>query len=277
MAILAISGFAGSGKDTVGDIIKYLTSQAPAKGRTFEEFQARNSNPDAYGDWYNSPWENKSWAYKLKLICSILTGIPVEKFEDQEFKKTLLPAEWGHWTIAITRDGEAVRYLGKYDSEEVAKVYINLVKSVFGTKNTEYDVVRNRITIREMLQKVGTDCLRDGFNKNVWINALMADYQPVDYNPLTEAEIFPNWIITDTRFLNEVEVVREVGGKLIRVVRGGIVPPNNHPSEMELANYKGFDYVLENNGTLDDLIYSVSKMLQVLGFDQTSTIYNYQK
>lgn len=277
MSIIAISGFAGSGKDTVGNIIKYLTSEAPAKGRTFEEFQARSSNPDAYGDWYNSPWETKSWAHKLKLICSILTGIPVENFDDQEFKKTLLPEEWGHWVISIMRDGESVRHSGKYDSEEQATAYINVVKSVFGTKNTQYEVVRDRITVREMLQSVGTDCLRNRFNKNVWINALMADYQPVDYDPHTEAEIFPNWIITDTRFNNEVDVIKKANGKVIRVVREGITPPNNHPSEMELVNYKGFDYVLENNGTLEDLVYSVSKMLQVLGFDQNPSIYNYQK
>ena len=39
-------------------------------------------------------------------------------------------------------------------------------------------------------------------------------------------------------------------------------------------NYTEFDYVLENNGTLEDLIYGVSKMLTELGFDQKPTIYN---
>ena len=70
--IIGISGRIGSGKNTIGDIIQIicLTNEGP----TFEQ---------------------KSFAGKLKQIASLLTGIPVEKFEDQEFKKTLLGAEWG--------------------------------------------------------------------------------------------------------------------------------------------------------------------------------------
>lgn len=258
MAILGISGFAGSGKDTVGDIIKYLTSEASVKGRTFESFQERNSRPDAYGSWYVSEWETKSWAHKLKLICSILTGIPVEKFEDQEFKKTNLGIEW-----AGVRMKPGKRQDGIFP------------------KKADMEIVP--MTVREMLQKVGTDCLRDNFNQNVWINALMADYVPTQVQwsngPIGGYEDgpLPNWIITDTRFNNEVEAIKKIEGKVIRVVREGITPPNNHPSEMELADYKGFDYILDNNGTLEELIYSVSKMLHALGFDQKQTIYNYQK
>jgi len=291
MAIISISGYAGAGKNLVGDIIKYLTSEASVSGRSFDIFQKRNSRPDAYGDWYDSPWECKSWAYKLKLICSTLTGIPVEKFEDQEFKKTYLPEQWSHWAISITDKDGTVEYQGRYDTKDCAEGIISIVKVVKGTRDKTYDVVQKPITVREMLQRVGTDCLREGFNKNVWINALMADYVGKP-NRLVAAFLageglpaymnsgkkeYPNWIITDTRFLNEVEAIKKVDGKVIRVVRDGIAPPNNHPSEMELADYKGFDYVIENNGTVEDLIYSVSKMMQTLGFEQKASIYNYQK
>lgn len=291
MAIISISGYAGAGKNLVGDIIKYLTSEAPVSGRSFYFFERGNSRPGAYGDWYNSPWETKSWAHKLKLICSTLTGIPVEKFEDQEFKKTYLPEQWSYWAISMTdkKDG-TVEYTGRYQSKAEGEGWINMVKAVKGKTSRVYDVVQKPITVREMLQRVGTDCLREGFNKNVWINALMADYVGKP-NRLVAAFLageglpaymnsgekeYPNWIITDTRFLNEVEAIKKVDGKVIRVVRDDIAPPNNHPSEMELANYKGFDYVLENNGTVEDLIYSVSKMMNALGFDQKQTIYNYQ-
>ncbi len=56
------------------------------------------------------------------------------------------------------------------------------------------------MTVREMLQKVGTDCLRDNFNQNVWINALMADYVPTQVQwsngPIGGYEDgpLPNWI-----------------------------------------------------------------------------------
>ena len=46
------------------------------------------NNPEH--EWWveeQSKWEIKKFAGKLKQIASLLTGIPIEKFEDQEFKK----------------------------------------------------------------------------------------------------------------------------------------------------------------------------------------------
>ena len=65
--IISISGKIGSGKDTVAEIIKQMS--------------------------FDKPWEIKKWAGKLKEVATILTGIPVEKFEDQEFKQTFNPKE----------------------------------------------------------------------------------------------------------------------------------------------------------------------------------------
>lgn len=61
MAIIGVSGYSGSGKDTVGKIIQKLCPK--------------------------SNWQIKKFAGKLKEIASLLTGIPALKFEDQEFKK----------------------------------------------------------------------------------------------------------------------------------------------------------------------------------------------
>jgi hypothetical protein len=249
MSLIGISGYAGVGKNLVGTIIQYLSCPNPS--RSLEDIL---KEPKHHNEWWleeTSGWETKSWAHKLKQICSIITGIPLEKFEDQEFKKTYLGPEWG--------------------------VFHKTIKNERG-----YPInVENRlITVREMLQMVGTDCLRNQFNYNIWINALFADYTPTQVQwadgPLGGYEDgpLPNWIITDTRFLNEVEAIKKRDGKVIRVNRAGVKPPNGHSSEMELSNYTEFDYVLENNGTLEDLIYGVSKMLTELGFDQKPTIYN---
>lgn len=83
MSIISINGKISSGKDTVGRIIQYLTSEYKDK-YDFVEWRDRVEN---YGSNTYSPFEIKKFAGKLKQIGSILTGIPVEKFEDQEFKK----------------------------------------------------------------------------------------------------------------------------------------------------------------------------------------------
>ena len=89
--IISLSGYSGSGKDTVGKIIQYLTCSIKfPKALPIEERLL--GIPDCSG--HTVPWEIKKFAGKLKTIASILTGIPKDKFEDQEFKKTELGPEW---------------------------------------------------------------------------------------------------------------------------------------------------------------------------------------
>ena len=89
---------------------------------------------------------------------------------------------------------------------------------------------------------------------------------------------YPNWIITDMRFPNEMEAVKERGGITIRVVRPkieslvdkmrpysdlvhyGIPMPEEHPSETALDNHE-FDYEIINDGEIVDLIEKVKEIL----------------
>jgi hypothetical protein len=118
----------GSGKNTVGDIIEKicLTNEGPV-------------------------FEQKSFAGKLKQIASLLTGIPVEKFEDQEFKKSLLGDEWGI-------------------------VKPNPLNAIPVFEDVQFN---HLMSVREFLQKLGTEAMRDGLHTNVWVNALFSDYVPI--------------------------------------------------------------------------------------------------
>lgn len=71
------------------------------------------------------------------------------------------------------------------------------------------------MTRRKILQNLGTESLRNNFDNNVWIKALFADYKedPTCGCPL------PNWIISDTRFVNEAIAIKERGGKILRINR----------------------------------------------------------
>jgi len=59
-------------------------------------------------------------------------------------------------------------------------------------------------------------------------------------------------IITDVRFPNEAELVRELDGVLIRVERDTGLD-DTHDSETALDDYDHFDFRLKNDGSLDDL------------------------
>jgi hypothetical protein len=238
--IIGINGKIGSGKDTVGKIIQYLTSECgnsnSSRHRTYAEFLKRGggSNLRNFDQHYVSDWEVKKFAGKLKTTASLLTGIDVEKFEDQEFKKTFLGQEWDY-----------IEYMNNSPRGSITKM-----------------------TIRELLQKLGTEAMRDGLHTNVWVNALFADYNAgYTISPLDVDNQAPdNWIITDMRFPNEMEAVVEKGGLTIRVVRdyalrGGPEDPKNiHPSETALDEAK-FDYEIINDGTIEDLIEKVREIL----------------
>jgi hypothetical protein len=85
---------------------------------------------------------------------------------------------------------------------------------------------------------------------------------------------YPNWIITDMRFPNEMQTIKANGGITIRVVRpclkcGGTnyhklscyeQNEKQHPSETALDDAK-FDYEIINDGTLEDLIEKVEGMI----------------
>lgn len=209
--IIGINGYAGSGKDTVGIIIQYLT--CPNLGGISIEEVCDNYEENEWWLEERSGWEIRKYAGKLKDIAAHLLGIDVEEFENQDFKKTVLDPMW--WTPC--------------------------------------DEGYQPMTVREFLQKLGTDALRKGLHENVWVNALMADYD----------EDQSDWIITDTRFPNEAKAIKEKGGVLIRIERPGVKPINNHPSETSLDNWD-FDYKIANVSDLFALKQSVSNILKHL-------------
>jgi hypothetical protein len=231
MAIIALSGKIGSGKDAVGKMIQYLSiNRNVRKDHPFNEL----TDDDNWWLEDSSGWQIKKFAGKLKQVASILTGIPVNLFEDQEFKKTNLPKEWNRTETEFVEQGV---YKMHHDTP---------------------------MTVRQFLQELGTETMREGLHKNVWVNALFADYHftEEDYNMVS----YPKWIITDMRFKNEFEAVKSKGGITVRIERSGQKSSGNHPSETELDNAK-FDYTIINDKDLGYLMYNTGEMLAKTGFD----------
>ena len=94
------------------------------------------------------------------------------------------------------------------------------------------------MSVREFLQRLG-NAVRDAIHPDFWVNALFNTYND-------------NIIIADVRYPNEVKAVKDRGGKVIRIERPG-AGAGNHISETALDNYHGWDIVIDNVGTLEDL------------------------
>lgn len=129
-------------------------------------------------------------------------------------------------------------------------------------KSTSLNAEWDNLSVRLLLQKVGTDAIRDKIHKDAWVNALFADYNPES-----------KWVITDVRFPNEVEAIKKKGGLLIRVKRPGTAEENLHESETALDNYN-FDYTIINDGSLSHLRSEVIKMLTEFNAYDSTTVEN---
>lgn len=233
--IIALSGYAGAGKDLVGKMLQYYSSPCSApkmsnyKHRTFDQFIERGGGSQLrdFDHHYYTDWEIKKFAGKLKEVASMLTGIPVQMFEDQEFKKRALGRDWCYPT----------QWQGREHWVEM--------------------------TVREFMQKLGTDGLRENLHPNVWVNALFADYIPVHTDHVPGGFEYPNWIITDCRFENEAQAVKARGGVVVRINRPGVEAVNAHPSETALDNWN-FDYTINNDGDINKLLERVAVLYETL-------------
>lgn len=69
-----------------------------------------------------------------------------------------------------------------------------------------------------------------------------------------------NLIITDLRYLNELEYIRNKNGILIRVENTNIISKDSHLSENELDLYEEWDYKIINNKSISDLVELIYKI-----------------
>lgn len=247
--LIGISGKMGSGKDTVGTIIQALTGTGFGDDKAFETFKKTGLMPVPTN---KSPFVVKKFAGKLKDIVCLLIGCTREQLEDAEFKHKELGKEW--MNIFYNAPSGVGRIL-------VPDSHLNISQ---GDKLYQ----KEYLTPRLILQRLGTDCGRDMIHPNIWVNALFADYRPLDDtkrasmgNVIDYSDCpFPSWIITDVRFPNELEALKARNGLSIRVNtnRAGIV--SNHESETALDDAT-FDYVIDNNGTMEELIEMVREIL----------------
>ena len=99
-------------------------------------------------------------------------------------------------------------------------------------------------TRRVVMQELGTEAMRNGLHKDVWVIALQlaimrGEYDEYDYG-----------LLTDCRFLNELNFVKNVGGTLIKIQRFGdrttLSDQTGHVSELEWEQWTEWNATITN-------------------------------
>lgn len=134
------------------------------------------------------------------------------------------------------------------------------------------------ITPRHILQIWGTEVCRNGFHKDIWVFSVE--------NKLRNTT--DDIVITDCRFPNEVNAIKNAGGITMRVERGEkpewydyaitlnkgpgtlgyeIAKDNLNYLQIHASEYSSvglnYDYFIDNNGSIDDLHKKIQSIINL--------------
>jgi hypothetical protein len=103
-----------------------------------------------------------------------------------------------------------------------------------------WDNAKSHPEIRRLLQDLGVSA-RQHLGEDVWIKAAL--------RTLSNGEPI---VITDVRFKNEADAIKDLNGKIWRVIRPGVDAVNGHISETQMDRYPVDDLIL-NDGDIKKL------------------------
>lgn len=131
------------------------------------------------------------------------------------------------------------------------------------------------MTRRVVMQKLGTEAMRNGLHSDIWIIALKLAIQRGEYDD------YDYGLLTDCRFLNELQFVRDLDGTLIRVEREGeqstLTDKTQHASELEWESWESWDAIVTNkidsNLSKEENLRNLRNELEkVIGYDDIPDI-----
>ncbi len=169
------------------------------------------------------------FADALKKACHVIFGIPLEDMETEEGKQKVTLVRWPLPEHQFIQDRSII--VGY-------RPYLGATPTAF-------------MTVREVLQFVGTELFRNQLDPNVWLNSIFLQ-------PWAEDDVV---IIADARFPNEVEMARK-HGMLINIERDTGLKSDGHKSETALADYTDYHHTVDNNGSVDSLVEQLDSIIR---------------
>lgn len=147
-----------------------------------------------------------------------------------------------------------------YEMDPPVPTGVGNEKHVVGLQNYVdiygWDVAKQNPVVRSMLQNLGVGA-RTVFGDNHWIVEAVKPLSPTSNN----------YVITDVRFKNEAQWIKDLyNAPIWRVTRPGVTAVNSHISEHDLDGYKE-DVHIDNAGTLDELKSIVQTRIGLLRND----------
>ena len=226
--IIAIGGYKATGKSTAAQMLQYLCNSPKIFHNYF---------------WYKildkfytkGKFKVTSFAHPLKRTLAALLDIDINRFEDRIFKETYyiyFP------TLEITNKPDYTKVIseGKF-SRMINNQDLSFLKTSY-------------ITIRQLLQVFGTECMRNTFGDKIWILSTLKNNN--------------NLVISDLRFKAEYDAIKDKKGAILILERKGC-SPGTHASEKEIKGIidnKSYDYYIDNSSSFKYLFNELKKFYE---------------
>lgn len=194
------------------------------------------------------------------------------------FLKDILPGETLVIPMAMVLRDEVEAFLRRagaegyvplvYGSQEdkVRVFYVDTAQSRAACNQWENFVAEHRdiqdrpgvtaVTVRRILQWWGTE-YRRAQDPDYWTKAWGRKVEQYDLDRV-------HIVVDDVRFLNELNVIRAHGGCIVKIERPGFAGANNHSSETSLDDYRDWDVIVVNDGTLGEFRDKVARCSELL-------------
>ena len=150
----------------------------------------------------------------------------------------------------------------KKEGKKVCRLQVGTYIKFYAQKYFGWDG-REETKPRELLIDLGTNVIRNKIDENFHINRLLEDLKVLSF-------YYDYFIVSDIRFPVEIEKVKEsyadvVTIKMIRESDELTSDQKKDRTETSLDEYNGFDYVIINDKSLEDLKETAIKILKETG------------
>lgn len=139
-------------------------------------------------------------------------------------------------------------------NNEYLEVYGDYAWNLFQKfRNESLEHFRGKtMTVREILQKMGTEAGRETFGEDLWVQNMLCRMSDSD-----------DIAIDDCRFLNEAAALKSEGFTVIGIDRPGL-EVDQHPSEMEMMEHWDImvDLTVTNDGTIQETFHNIQQSLE---------------
>lgn len=275
--VIGIYGKANSGKDLLGNIALYLTEGLDKAGVPYEKWDGQTL-------WGAKPfdWKIVKYADPLKDCISMILGCDKKDFENRKFKESPLPEEWqDHSTKEdpLTPRKFLTMFGTDFGRRKISEnIWVNAVFANYRSKTEAPEgVIPNDWESKwiitdvrfpnelEKIKSVGGFVIKIQRDKIYYFTPKAGETIWVNYVGTWVKGIYSHKILSQDLYVCEIEDLK--GKNLVAFKYNDMLPieaePNNlNGPENALNDYTDFDYTINNNSDINNLITEMRKILQ---------------